>query len=250
MFRLLKITTFILTIAAFAGCRDDDPKPFKQTVYFKISHTWKDSNLVKNSENYWDRSFRIDTISVKYLSYHINNLRLKTTDSLVVDAQSQYYIVDFSLNKTFPDDIVFVTPLEGVKYYVCSLEFTIGVEDSITNLNKLLTPIFSNPMYSDSVKGYVNFALEGYSPSVKILNYKVGGYINPYKTSRRVKLTFAKPFLLNRTNTLSIKADIFKLFKSKNQIDIETLNNVEKPNKDSKTLADNIAQIFSIESIK
>ena len=250
MLQQIKFIVFILTLAIFSGCRDDDPKPFKQTVFLKINHTWKDSSLVLNKQYYWDRSFRIDTISINNLQYHINNLRIKTTDSLIVDAQEQYYIFDFTQNKAFPQDIKFVTSLEGKKYYVCSLEFTIGVADSATNINNGLKSIFADAMYSDSIKGYINYSLQGFSPSAKELKYNIGGYITPYKNSRTIKISFTKPFLLNRFNELIIKADIFKFFKSKNQIDIETLNNVEKPNNDSKMIADNIARIFSIESIK
>lgn len=250
MLRHLKIAIFVLVISVIVSCNDDDPKPFKQTVNLIITHKWKDSALKLNKENYWDRSFRIDTISVNNIIYHINNLRLKTTDSLIVDAHSQYYMVDLLQNKTFPQDIAFETPLEGVKYYICSIEFTIGIEDSITNLKNTLSTLFPNPMYSDSIKGYINFNFEGYSNKINSIKYKVGGYVNPYKNSRRIKLTLNKPFLLNRYNTLSLKADIFKLFKSKNQIDIETLNYVEKPDNDSKKLAENIATIFSVESFK
>lgn len=245
-----KILFIFLFFSLFISCRDSDPKPYKQTVLLKINHTWKDSNLVLNKQYFWDRTFRIDTISIKKISYHINNLKLKTIDSLVVDAQSTYYLIDINQNKTFPQDIIFNTPLEGVKYYISSIEFTIGIEDSLTNLNNKLLSLFSNAMFSDSIKGYINFNLEGSSNGSKILDYKIGGYIAPYKNSRRIKLFFSKPFLLNRNNELSVKADIFKFFKSKNQIDIENVYYVEKPNNDSKMIADNIAKIFNIESIK
>lgn len=242
---------YLFTIFSFLlSCRDNDPKPYKQKVLLTINHTWKDSALIGDKQYYWDRTFRIDTISIKNISYHINNLRLKTTDSLIVDAQEQYYLFDFFQKKIMPNEIIFITPKEGVKYYVCSIEFTIGIEDSISNINNIFKTTFTNPNYSDSIKGYINFSLEGYSPLSKILDYKIGGYITPYKTARRVKLMFTKPFLLNRNNELKLKADIFKFFKSKNQIDIETTYKVEKPGNDSKMIADNIAKIFSIDYIK
>jgi len=242
---------FLLTLI-FTGCKDDDPKPFKQKVNMNIIHIWKDTSFHLNTPYYWEHDFQIDTITPKTLIYHINNLVLTADDNQSIPANEPYYMVDFGANTTLPSVISFTTPKEGVKYYVNALEFTIGVRDSITNAKNLLASTFVNTMYWGMTQGYINFKFEAVSPQVPktAINYHIGGYTKPYYNSRKIKITFDKPYLLNESNNLEIKADLFKLFKSKNEFDIRTFNEIHSPNDNSILVADNIAELFSFGSIK
>jgi len=241
---------FVLTTAFLINCKDEDPKPFKQTVDLNIDYTWGDSNFVLNKTYFWDQANRTDTITPTKLIYHINHLKLFTEDSQEISANHTYYMFNFEENSYLPERIAFQTPKEGVKYYVNSLEFTIGVSDSAVNADNLLGSQFISPMYWGMIQGYINFKFEALTPKVSALIYHIGGYLPPYQNARKVRITFDKPYLLNQNNTLSLKADVFKFISSVNSIDIEKVNLIHEPNADSKLLADNIPSIFSFKSLK
>lgn len=251
MKNILKLTLILFssTLVLF-NCKDEDPKPFKQTVALEINHTWGDSALVLNKTYFWDRINRTDTITPTKLIYHINHLKLFTEDSQEIAADYTYYMFNFEENIFLPKNISFTTPREGVKYYVNSIEFTIGVEDSTVNADNLLGSQFISPMYWGMIQGYINFKFEALNPKVSALIYHIGGYLPPYKNSRKVRIAFNKPYLLNQNNILTLNADIFKFFSSVNSIDIEKINLIHEPNANSKILAANISSIFSFKSLK
>lgn len=246
------VPLFSIAFVFTSGCKDDDPKPFKQNVALHISHEWNDSLLVLNKSYFWSHDSKIDTITPTTLIYHINNLTLYTQDSLRIDANLPYYMIDYDAKSVLPSDISFTTPKEGVKYYVTSLEFTIGVADSLTSLTGALNSTFVSPMYWGMIQGYINFKLDALSPQTNTgtLFYHIGGYRKPYYNSRRVKVIFDKPYYLNKENTLTISANIDKLFNSAHKLDITNVNQVEVPNDDSKLIADNMAKMFSFKSLK
>ncbi len=253
MHRLSKIILlFPLLVLIICGCRDDDPKPFKQKVALQIIHKWNDSLLELNKPYIWEHDFTIDTITPVTLIYHINNLSLITQDSQEIKADKPYYMVDFNLNTVFPENISFTTPKDGIKYYVNALEFTIGIADSLTNVKGLLNSIFITPMYWGMINGYINFKFEAESPQVltNTLIYHIGGYKKPYDNSRSVRVVFDKPYYLNKENTLTLSANIFKLFKSAHQIDISKIDLIELPDANSKLIADNMAKMFGFGSFK
>jgi len=251
----MKINQFVLTFFTAItiigiGCKDDDPKPYKQNITLQIDHLWNDSALVLNKTYYWKHDFKTDTITPTTLTYHINNLKLTTEDKLEIPANKQYYMVDYEEKKVLNENITFTTPNEGVKYYVNALEFTIGVADSAVNADNLLGNIFVAPMYWGMIQGYINFKFEALSPKVNALIYHIGGYSLPYINSRKVKIQFDKSYLLNQDNVLTISANLFKLFDSINTLDIERVNLIHSPSADSKLIADNISQLFMFKSMK
>lgn len=241
-----------MVLIFISGCKDDDPKPFKPTVTLSINHVWNDSLLVLNKQYYWEHNSKIDSITPTELIYHINNLKFYTLDSLKIDADQKYYMVDYNAKKVWPSDISFTAPMEGVKYYITSLEFTIGVADSITNSTGALNSTFISPMYWGMIQGYINFKFEGTSPQAdkNTIIYHIGGYKKPFNNYRKVRVVFDKPYYLNMQNNLSITANLFKLFNSAHEMDISTNSLIHMPNADSKLVADNMANMYSFESFK
>ena len=234
------------------GCKDDDPKPFKPIVSLQINHTWNDSSLVLNQPYYWKHDFKTDTIIPTTLIYHINHLTLNTQDNQKIDADLPYYMVDYGDKKIMPNNISFTAPRDGVKYYITSLEFTIGIADSLANATGALNSIFVAPMYWGMIQGYINFKFDALSPQLpsNVLMYHIGGYTKPYYNFRRIKVDFDKPYYLNEANSLTISCDILKLFNSKYKIDLTTTHQVETVNEDSKIIADNMAEMFKFDNIK
>ncbi len=254
MDHMKRILVFSITLGLFSlfftNCKDEDPKPFKQIVSLEINHTWGDSAFKLNKTYFWDHINRTDTITPTKLIYHINHLKLLTEDSQEIAADFTYYMFNFEENSFLPKNISFTTPKEGVNYYVNSLEFTVGVADSVVNADNQLGSQFISPMYWGMIQGYINFKFEALNPKVSALIYHIGGYLPPFQNARKVRVVFNKPYLLNQTNLLTINADIFKFLSSVNSIDIEKVNLIHEPNTDSKILADNIPSIFSFKSLK
>ena len=234
------------------GCKDDDPKPFKQDVELSIEHQWNDSSLKLNKAYYWDHDFITDTISTTTLTYHINNLNLITADNQLIPAHLQYYMIDLESKSVLPEGIKFTSPKEGVNYYVTALEFTIGVADSLTNKLGKLNSIFIAPMYWGMTQGYINFKYEALSPQANnsALIYHIGGYTKPYLNARTIRVAFDKPYYLNKNNSLTLSANIFKLFNSANFIDVRQIDLIHSPNANSKLIADNMASMFKFLSFK
>ena len=243
---------FAISITLFSGCKDDDPKPFKPMVELQISHEWNDSNLNLNKSYYWNHDSRIDTIIPTTLIYHINHLSLHTQDSIKIHADQTYYMIDYGDKKVLPSNISFTAPKEGVKYYITSLEFTLGVSDSLSNSSGSLNSLFIAPMYWGMIQGYINFKFEALSPQApnSALIYHIGGYTKPYINSRKVRVVFDKPYYLNQENTLTISANLLKLFNSVNQIDIKTNDLIHSPSDNSVLIADNMAKLFGFKSFK
>lgn len=247
-YALLSILFFLLFFAD--SCTDEDPKPFKQQVNLEVQHYWGDSVMVLNHTYFRKEPSYTDTITPTKLIYHINHLTLFTEDSLRIDAKHDYYMFNSEENGMLPEPISFTTPLEGVKYYVCAMEFTIGVADSATSASNLLGSRFISPMYWGMIQGYINFKFEAVTPGPGTIIYHIGGYLKPYKNSRRVRVNFDKPYLLNRENALNLKVDLLKLFSSKNILDLKTVHHVEVPNDNSVLIADNIAEMFRFNGMK
>jgi hypothetical protein len=241
-----------MIILSVYGCKDDDPKPFHQNVTLDINHQWNDSALVLENKYVLEQDFNTDTITPTTLIYHINNLVLNAENNQKIMADQLYYMIDYNEKKVYPDNITFTTPKAGVKYYVTSLDFTIGVSDSLINQKGLLNSLFVSPMYWGMIQGYINFKFEGLSPRApnNALIYHIGGYTKPFYNSRKVSVVFDKPYLLNRENTLLISANLAKLFKSKHQIDISTIDLIHTPNTNSVLIADNLATMYKFQSLK
>ncbi len=246
--------TFISLIAImpffFSQCTDQETKPSSQLVKFEVDYTWDNNPFLLNKAYVWDKGSRKDTITPTKLIYHINNLSLITADNGKISAKQPYYMFDFEQNTYLPEAIAFSTPADDKQYTVSAVEFTIGIADSATNADMLLGNIFASPMYWGMVQGYINFKFEALSPKVNAIIYHIGGYLAPYKNSRTIKLTFDKPYLLSKENTLTLTADMFKVFNGKHAIDLEVVNLIHAPNDQSVLIADNIAEIFSFKSLK
>jgi hypothetical protein len=161
-------------------------------------------------------------------------------------------MIDYGDKKVLPSNISFTAPKEGVKYYITSLEFTLGVSDSLTNSSGSLNSLFIAPMYWGMIQGYINFKFEALSPQApnSALIYHIGGYTKPYTNSRKVRVVFDKPYYLNQENTLTISANLLKLFNSVNQIDIKTNDLIHSPSDNSVLIADNMAKLFGFKSFK
>jgi hypothetical protein len=102
----------------------------------------------------------------------------------------------------------------------------------------------SKGMYWSWQSGYINFKVEGKSPSCKTrknkFQFHIGGYQEPFTTTRPVTIQ-AKSI---KDNTLTIILDFSKIFKS---INLNSTNQVIIPGKEASDLAEILPTLFSVD---
>jgi len=131
-----------------------------------------------------------------------------------------------------------------------SVKFTIGVSDSSTNASGALNSIFTDPMYRGMANGYINFKLEGKSPSVSnegvILH--TGGYLSPYIAIAEVEILFPTGSEVSGSfgsSKLTLHVDLAEYFDNPNLIDLSVTNEIYAPGDDAVTISKNWPSMFS-----
>ena len=103
----------------------------------------------------------------------------------------------------------------------------------------------SKGMYWSWQSGYINFKIEGNSPSCKTrkskFQFHIGGYKNPYKTTKRVYFKIKD----TASKAISIHLNIANFF---DQIDLKNENQIMIPGKKAKTIAETLSKLFSIDA--
>jgi hypothetical protein len=136
------------------------------------------------------------------------------------------------------------------------LRFIIGV-DSIHNCSGAQTGYLDpiEGMFWAWNTGYIFMKLEGYSPASNspghFMEFHIGGYKQPNNSIRQVILPLTDPVLVTSqtTATISLKADISKVFYGANTIDFSMLSSVTDTHHATE-IADNYSHVFSIISTK
>lgn len=191
-----------------------------------------------------------DSFKVSAFKYYISNISLKSDDGHNYTEEESYHLIDNSKDSSK------IISLKGVKAgrYI-QVRFLIGV-DSARNVSGAqvgaLDPV--NAMFWDWNTGYVMAKVEGFSPQASIypnnLAMHIGGYSQPYSALRWVTLTFPTvAYSKNSRRTIHIKADLAEWFKTPNLIKFADFSTVAKVGADAQKIADNYADMFSIDHI-
>ena len=149
--------------------------------------------------------------------------------------------MDIFIQKQIVQILLSNVPLQKIKF----IHFYIGI-DSITSVSGALEGDLdpSKGMYWAWQSGYINFKIEGKSPSAKTrknkFHFHVGGYIKPFYAIREVKLATKEA----KNQQINIKMDWAKLFA---HVQLAKLNSIMIPSKEAMQLADWITDIFFIE---
>ncbi len=186
-----------------------------------------------------------DTIYIDLFRFYITNMRLSSESTTVSDTVSHLVDAEDEASATFH-----INNVPAGSY--TSLQFTVGV-DSITNTSGAnggdLDP--AKGMYWVWNSGYIMAKLEGHSRVCKTLHhafeFHIGGYMPPFNAARLVNVKLSHPVVvLNGCNTIvRLKADVAAWFKG--NLDLSKLNSVVIPGKEANIIADNYAQMFSVE---
>jgi hypothetical protein len=168
--------------------------------------------------------FKSDSLRLETLRFYVSNIEF-LNNGTVIGKVSGCHLIDAESNRTIP-------LAEALPPRFDALRFQLGV-DSLTNVSGALggdlDPVLG--MYWAWQSGYINFKLEGNTPTcatrLHAFQLHIGGYLPPFQTLQTVTL----PILAHETSpkiTLNIAAFL-------NQIDFTKTPNIMSP---SKTAAD------------
>lgn len=243
----IKVATLFSLFTFMYSCGPDNPDPEPdKSLEIKINHVFGDVSTAFSLNTPVFDVISGDTFTPTTLVYHINNFELSKTSggSVKLDEAQPYRMVDLS-------DAGSLSPIKlslKDKGPFNSISFTLGVEDSAANAEGKLNSVFTSPMYWGMINGYIHYKLEGnlHSTPAKSVVLHVGGYMNPYKLSRRITVNFNEPLDLAKGDALStLYLNMQKYFDGVNKIDMNNINLIHQPGDDALKIADNWQGMFT-----
>jgi len=233
----------LLGLGILAGC-DDDPDPIvKETpIEITIQHLWNNSDFTLNN---WYVTAQSDSFKPTTLNYHINHIDLLDQDGIWAQA-SEWELVNYGKDG---DKKLTLTGVSDRSF--SKIRFTIGVEDSLVNLNGELNDDFTDPMYWGMAMGYINLKLEGKSMKSGTegnVYFHIGGYAGADQTARNIVLDLPSNVeMLLGSNLVTVKMDVEDFFHSPNPIMLSTTNDVQTTGSTAVMISENWDSMFTVE---
>lgn len=170
-------------------------------VKLKITPLFNNQSITKNT---WYVSSQKDSIQFTKLKFYLTDFQVKSIKGEINTIDHSNYLIDIFKPETLEILLNTVSFNNGDK-----LSFNLGVSSVINTTGAhsgALDP--SNGMFWSWQSGYINFKIEGISPSSKTrqnkFQFHIGGYQPPYNTIRRFD------FVLNKhTTELNLKLEKF-----------------------------------------
>lgn len=192
-----------------------------------------------------------DTFSVNVFKYYISNVELSTLSGDTYKEVESYYLID----QANPNSLhLMIKKVPRANY--SSIKFLIGV-DSARNTSGAQTGALDpiHDMFWTWSSGYIMAKMEGYSPQSGDVNkkivYHIGGFNGTYSGIKAVNLSFPNTANVTPTHTpvLTLKSDLAKWFSGSTVIPFDTKYSITWVSKDSKDIADNYSNMFSVISV-
>lgn len=203
-----------------------------------------------NTDSIYTNQFG-ETFKVRNYRYYISNIIL--IDSITNNSQTfndQYFLIDEKEQAS--KHIVLPTSLQNIT----GVGFLLGV-DSIKNVSGVQTRSLdpAKGMFWTWNTGYVMAKLEGTSPLAKTpghaFSYHVGGYKPGEAVAKNIQLLLQPAVMVNTSlKEIVIAADLLKWFSGKHDIKISDAAFCHEPGNLAMQLADNYANMFSIEAVR
>lgn len=264
MKNLFKITTIAVLALILTNCKKDkdkDPEPTPvnpnptqpTTGNLKILFEAMvgDSDLVLGTtETYTNQAG--NTFNVTMYKYYISNIKITKTDNSVWIEPNSYHLIDHA------DDASTLVTIPNVPFgNYKAIEFMIGVDSARNNSGAqtgALDP--ANGMFWSWSSGYIMAKIEGNSPqstaSANKLTFHIGGFSGVNNTIKTVTPSFNGD-TAKVTSTISpeihMSSNLLEWYQTPTVIDFSTINTVHMPGTSAKTIADNYADMFTIEHI-
>ncbi|GAA4107984.1 hypothetical protein GCM10022393_03640 [Aquimarina addita] len=178
---------------------------------------------------------KIDSIQFRTIKFYMSNITLLQDSAEVHTLEKQHVLVDLANNKSQIIDIDIENEISYNK-----IQFDLGI-DPITSESGVfggdLDP--TNGMYWTWQSGYINFKIEGNSTTCPTQNHEfqfhIGGYQEPYNTSRIITLP------LQQKENIVIQLELSTLF---SQINFSETSSIMSPNQKAMKMADKLTTIF------
>jgi hypothetical protein len=257
----MKKTIFAIASIAvlFTACKKDPveevtptPTPAATTgsISLNFEHMVDTNALTLNTVNYVTANN--DTVYFTKFKYYISNVKFTKSDGSIFTEPESYHLIDeaSAATKTFS-----VTNVPFGNY--TSVSFMIGV-DSLRNVSGAQTGALAstNGMFWDWNSGYIMAKLEGHSnqsgASSKDILYHVGGFSGVNNVIKIVSPSFngSTANVSSSVNPeIHLSCDISEWFKNPSTVNVATLHTIHMPGTSAKTIADNYADMFSVEHI-
>lgn len=201
----------------------------------------------------WYTNQNADSFTVSIFRYYISNVQLIKTDGTVFSETESYHLVDQgkSASREFTINNVPSGDYTGIR-------FLIGV-DSTRNVSGAKSGALdpANEMFWTWQSGYIMAKMEGQRPKLnnadRYLTFHIGGFSGQYNTIRKVNFSFnSGAAKVNATAhpVVALKTDLLEWFKTPNIIKFDEFSSTMMPGPDSKKIADNYSDMFTITSIQ
>ena len=161
-------------------------------VKLKITPLFNNQSI---TENTWFVSSQKDSIQFTKLKFYFTDFQAKSINGEINIIDHSNYLIDIFQPETLEILLSTVSFSNGDE-----LSFNLGVSSDMNTTGAhsvALDP--SNGMFWSWQSGYINFKIEGISPSSKTrqnkFQFHIGGYQSPYNTLRRLT------FILNKQTT-------------------------------------------------
>ena len=184
--------------------------------------------------------------------YYISNIKLTKTDNSVYVVNNSYHLIDLS------DSLLSLVKLSGVPYgNYKAIQFMIGV-DSTRNVSGAQTGALDPAlgMFWTWSSGYIMAKIEGTSPqstaSANKLEFHIGGFTGVNNVLKLATPSFGLDTAKvsnSITPIIHLSSNLAQWFASPNVIDFSIINTITMPGNNAKKVADNYADMFTVEHI-
>jgi hypothetical protein len=240
------ILMLILPLAVLSCKKKEDPKlPAEVHINFK---NYVGTEMMKlNTVTY--KTPQGEDFTVSRFNYYISNIKFIKADGTTYAEPESYHL----LQQEKTSSLHFHVGNVPAGAYT-GMSFLIGVDEARNTdgaQTGALDPV--NGMFWTWQTGYIMAKLEGTSPQSKDSTKKyvlhIGGYKGENSGIRAVSINFPSPIVIEGTTNgdVVIKANALKWFEP-NAIKIAETSELMMPSSKSKTIADNYANMFTLES--
>ncbi len=251
------ILSFTL-ITIFSSCKKDPddevtpttPAATTGSLALHFENMVGDSSLVLNTQLYTNANG--DTFNVTKFNYYISNIKLLKSGIVKYSENESYHLLQQSDLSSLELMLISV-PSDNYD----GIQFMIGV-DSTRNVSGAQTGALdpANGMFWSWSSGYIMLKMEGASPQSGATSggvlFHVGGFSGANSALKTVSPSFAGSTAnvsSSVTPEIHFKVDLAEMFTSPTTTNFATTHTIHMPGAMAKTIADNYADMFTVEHI-
>ena len=262
MKNIFKLTAIAVLAIALSNCKKDtttppEPPPeapipaTEGSVQILFEAMVGDSDLVLGTANTYTNQAG-NTFNVTMYRYYISNIKITKMDNSIWTEPNSYHLIDHSdaasTLLTIPN-----VPFGNYK----AIEFMIGVDSARNNSGAQTGALdAANGMFWSWSSGYIMAKMEGSSPqstaSANKLTFHIGGFSGANKVMRIVSPSFngdTAKVTSSITPGIHLSSNLLEWFETPTAVDFSTLNTIHMGGTSAKTVADNYADMFTVEHI-